>query len=600
MKKMLLPVLTLLLLLAGCAGQGTEESQDSTTASSYDEITPQGLYVPDSAIEEQSGGAVRLYDLPDGSCRWIRAMGDQLLLASDGEPAMLTAVSSQKCIPAAQISMDLDLLSGSCQALNNGFAYYDEAENQAIFLNMQLQEVNRLTLSEDIQGMPIFSPDGGEIFYCVGQEIRGLDTQRKISRRIKTHAYTSCTLLDSCFDGKRIRCQVEDEKVGVRTIYISAETGQTLYTDNTVTALYTYGDSYITLRMDGIVPQRIYGTLEGGAQHINVTEQYITGALALGGAVCYTAEDSGLRLAFYDLATGKKTAAVVLDGVGAPDTILADRWSGCVWILASDSASEGKMLLRWDIKASAIEEETVYTGTLYTVHSPDTAGINDCSNRASGINKTHSVRIRIWNEAVKYPGDHNMVPEYQPTAINKVLDDLEPVLAEFPKNFLLKSIASRIRICIVRSIDNEVKSVQYWDENDAFIVLASGVDVRTEFLKGLGYVVDSHVLGNSAKYDFWETLNPEGFVYGTADKTYLTGDTRAFADEIAMESATDDRSRILWQAMQPDNGEMFQAEIMQKKLLLVCQGIRDAWNLERKTEVYPWEQYLTESIAYQN
>ena len=141
--------------------------------------------------------------------------------------------------------------------------------------------------------------------------------------------------------------------------------------------------------------------------------------------------------------------------------------------------------------------------------------------------------------------------------------------------------------------------MQYWDENDAFIVLSSGVDVRTEFIKGLGYVVDSHVLGNSAKYDYWDTLNPEGFVYGTVDKTYLTGDTRAFADEISMESATDDRSRILWQAMLPDNGELFQSEIMQKKLLLVCQGVRDAWNLERKTETYPWEQYLTQSIAYQ-
>ena len=117
-------------------------------------------------------------------------------------------------------------------------------------------------------------------------------------------------------------------------------------------------------------------------------------------------------------------------------------------------------------------------------------------------------------------------------------------------------------------------------------------------MKGLGYVVDSHVLGNSSKYDYWDALNPEGFVYGTADEAYLSGEQRAFADATSMNSAVEDRSRILYEAMKPDNADMFQSEIMQKKLLLLCQAIRDAWNLQWKKETYPWEQYLTESIAY--
>ena len=65
-----------------------------------------------------------------------------------------------------------------------------------------------------------------------------------------------------------------------------------------------------------------------------------------------------------------------------------------------------------------------------------------------------------------------------------------------------------------------------------------------------------------------------------------------------MGSVTEDRSRIFWQAMLPDNAQMFKSEIMQKKLLLLCQGIRDAWRLQWKEETYPWEQYLSESIAY--
>ena len=64
-----------------------------------------------------------------------------------------------------------------------------------------------------------------------------------------------------------------------------------------------------------------------------------------------------------------------------------------------------------------------------------------------------------------------------------------------------------------------------------------------------------------------------------------------------MESATIDRSRVFWQAMEPDNSAMFQSETMQNKLNMLCRGIRDAWRLEDKKDVYPWEQYLTEPIA---
>lgn len=593
MKKILVMILALMLLLAGCAGQNSDETTQTTLPT---EATPPGLYVPSSTVEEQTGGAVRQYSLPGDSYSWISAIGDQLLLASVTDTTELTLLTGAECV----LNTTVIIPASGGQALYNGFAYYDAQGKQAVFLDPQLQEVDRIQLPEDIQGAPAFSPDGGEIFYCAGQEIRGLEVERKLSRLIKSHACASQTILGCYFDGKLLGCRVEDTQGNFNTLYISTETGQTMRTDNDVTALYTYENNYLALRMDGTVRQQIVGTLDGAAQHLNTTETYITAALELGGAVCYSVgEENNLNLAFYDLTSGRKTAAVSVPGVGTPEAFLADRWTGCFWFLATDPETGSKALFRWSPKSSAVEEETVYTGTLYTAQSPDEAGLDACEKRVSAIDKTHGVRIRIWQEAVKYPGGYTLAPEHQTSAINSLLDQLEPVLAEFPKNFLQKSITSRIRICIVRSVDSEVKAVQYWDENDAFIVLSAGVDVRIEFLKGLGYVVNSHVLGNSSVVDNWEQLNPEGFAYGTADEKYLTGDARAFADEISMQSVTDDRSRVFFQAMQPENGEMFQSEIMQQKLLLLCRGIRDAWNLERKTEVYPWEQYLTQSIAYQ-
>ncbi len=593
-------ILTLLMLtLAGCTAENTDPS-DMETADAAGETENQGLYVSGSVVEQQSGGAVRLYDLPQNEYLWLSSIGDKLLLASQGDTAKLTVLTGVDCVQTAEIELPGLLLSGSVQATYSGFIYYDQEQKQAVILDPQLQETGRIDLP-DAQGQPLFSSDGGEIFYCTGQDIRGLEIERNISRLIKSHSFSDLSLEKCYFDGKLISCRATDAQGNVNTIYVSTQTGQTMRKDDNITALYTYENNYLALRLDSVVRQQIVGTMDGPAQQCNVSDPYMTSALALGGVVSYSVGEGGLlQMSFLDLTTGKKTAGVSLDGMGAPQAFLADRWSGCLWFLAADPFSGDQALFRWDVKASAVEEENTYIGTLYTAAAPDEAGLDACSDRAAAINKTHGVRVRIWNEAVKTPGAYTLEAEFQTAAINKALDQLESVLAEFPKNFLLKSIPSRIRICIVRSVNGEEAAAQYWDENDAFIVLSAGGDIRTDFLKGLGYVVDSHVLGNSSKYDAWNSLNPEGFVYGQEkNDAYLTGETRAFVDETAMTSALEDRSRILWQAMQPENGELFQSELMQKKLLLICQGIRDAWNLERKAETYPWEQYLTQSIAYQ-
>jgi hypothetical protein len=100
--------------------------------------------------------------------------------------------------------------------------------------------------------------------------------------------------------------------------------------------------------------------------------------------------------------------------------------------------------------------------------------------------------------------------------------------------------------------------------------------------------------------DDWSKLNPEDFVYGEqTDDTLAKGESRVFADAESMTAVAEERARLFYYAMMPDNGELFQSEIMQQKLLLMCQAIRDAWRLEKKTDTYLWEQYLAESIAYQ-
>ena len=72
----------------------------------------------------------------------------------------------------------------------------------------------------------------------------------------------------------------------------------------------------------------------------------------------------------------------------------------------------------------------------------------------------------------------------------------------------------------------------------------------------------------------------------------MTGEFRCFADEAATQSVLEDRSRLFYAAMQTDAAELFAASAMQKKLLCMCEGIREAYGLEKIAEPFPWEQYL--------
>lgn len=588
------PLLLLLLLtLAGCANRTMEP--DATAAPT--ETEPAGYYEEGSQLEVQTGGAVRKYVLPDTGYRFIKSIGDRLILATDEQTAQLSVLSGNECVPIAQSQISMEAFE-NCEALFNGFAYFDRTKQSVVMLDPQLQQTQSIALPADVTDV-VIAQSGNQIFYTLEKEIRSIDISRKLSRLVKTLSTEKCDLIGSCFGGKILICETEDIEGKRNTLYISTENGQTVRTDNSILALATCEESYLAERMDGVVHQRIVGALNIEPKQLLVDDVHLKSALELGGVIGYTAADNILNFNYYDVATGKKTAAITLPGSIVPAAILAEKWSNCIWILASDAADEEMILLRWDIKSSAVQEDVSYIDTLHTVENPDTEALGALGDRISALNKKYGVRIRIWQEAVKSPGDHTLIPEHQVSAITDALDNLEGVLKEFPKGFVSKSINSKVRICLVRSVDGETKGVQYWAGSNAFIALATGVDIRSEFLKAFGYVIDSHVLGNSAKYDYWDALNPEGFMYGsTADESMTTGENRAFVNTDSMVSGTADRSHVFWQAMQPENGEMFASEIMQKKLTMLCKAIRDAWGLKRKSEVYPWEQYLSKSIAY--
>ncbi len=577
-------VLLALLLFSGCETQEAPETTISTTTNET------GYYVPQSDVETQSNGALRLYDLPGNGYRSVSAVGDQLLLTSRALYPEVMVLTGEDCVPTATFALPVS----DGETLYNGYAYYDEGTKQVVFLDAQLHESSRLQLPAETSGLPAVAPDGEAVYYCAGQDIFEIDVERKISRLIKTHSYTGLSLGEFYFDGQLIGCHVSTGE----TYYVSTETGQTMYSQSDVRGLDTYEQEYLVAHTDGTVLQRIVGTLDGDPQKLNVQDTAVYGAMELGGYLgCSVDEKNALVLNFYDKTTGQKTATQIIDDMGTPVDVYADRWNQCVWLLCK----EGKTLLRWEIKKSPVTEETNYFGTMFTAEIPDEEGLELCAERAKAFNKSNGVIVRVWERAVEHTGSYNVEIEYQPEAIHRMLNDLLPILREFPSKFLKKSAPEKIRICLVRSIDKEQKVVQFWDGKYPYILITEGVDLRSEFMRCMGYIVDSHVLGNSPDYDYWPNLNPEGFDYGaeTQNKEYLTGESRYFTSGNAMKSLVEDRAEVFYQATLANNKQMFQAPGMQKKLLTLCKAIREAWDEEKNKTIFPWEQYLDTPIAYQ-
>ena len=596
MKRILLLLLTVL-LLTGCAGEEAPTAASSTAVPT--ETEHPGLYVPDSDVEKATDGAVRAYKLEGENYRWAAPYGQDLLLATGA--GRLTVLTGEKGVPQNSAVTGTEL-SESVAALGVTYScvyYPDKNARELVVLGADLEQSQRIALPEDYQGMPVLAGKTMEVFYCAGQEIRALDPETGISRLVKQQSCQSCQLLGSCFEGRILICENVDTLGQRHVLYVDTATGQTLTSDDQVYRLYTYGDSYFAMRLDGVTQQQIFGTLESTPAQLHIPQtENIYPVLSLGGVAAWEDTQEGTQISFYETATGLRKAQVKLPADVQVVYITSD--GAYVWILTAAREGSGQILYRWDADKSPVTDETVYTSVHYTQDAPDEAGLAQCQTRAEELSSRFGVRIQIWQDAMKKLGGYSMKPEYQTQAINQWLDGMAYAMEQFPEDFFAmcaESSASKVvRICLVRSIATGEQTVQFWDNGEASVIMTPGADVYEELVTAIGYVMD-----NRLALDTWETLVGDGaIVYGQAqpDSPYLEGEKRAFVDAQSMISPLEDRARLFAAAMAQDNDELFTAPMLQTKLLALCQGIREAFGLQKHPQALPWEQYLTQSLAY--
>lgn len=591
-------LLLAVLLLAGCKKQ---PPAPEITAPTGPEET-QGLYVPDSPAEQATAGAVRMYTLSEDTYFDITGVGSNVLVL--GQKGLTVLTGEYGAVTATLETGEITPVS-VMDTHATGIAYYLPNTRMVNVLNPQLQAVTQLVLPSTVVGKPIISLAKYEVYYSTGAEIRGMNMNTGISRLLRQQTAGNLTLLGAHFGGEVLLCQFADENGATQIAYISTETGQSLSSGQGISNLQTSGGEFYAYWLDGTVRQTVFGTRDGASQSFSapaLPEDKVSGRvalLAMRGVVDYVETENGLELTYYDLNTGKRTSQVVMPGMKAPAKLHSD--GANVWILPSDQQNA---LYRWEVSKSRLEDEAVYTGPLYTAQNPDAQGLAQCRQLADDYQKQYGVKLLLWQDAVAHAGGHTLVAEHKTEVINKFLADIQPVLAQFPEKFLLKTVEKGwLQIALVQSIDGDKDWVQFWEEGDCWILISAKSDAAKALIQGMAYGIDSHVLGNSRKYDTWNQLNPKSFTYSATNTAenmakYLEPATRIFTDELALTYPHEDRCRIFYNAMLPDNGEMFSSLLMKQKLLRVCTAIREAYDLEEKTETYIWEQYLDTPIAY--
>ena len=615
-----IPLLLAMLLLCGCAAEPEPkptETQIPTTE--YVEPTePSGSYVPGSLEESSTAGAVRTYEVSEEAPYAIAMMNGDVLLFSGLENTELTLMAGENLYTVARTTLDITVHpeDSSFRITEKGITYFDHEAKCLVYLDPDLNEVSRRQTPENMTGSPILSGNRMKLYYCTADAIRVLDLETGIDRLLKEIAYPQQWLEDILMDDKVLYCAVRDEN-GENALFLSAETGELLYQNNGPLSVSTWDDSYYVRVQEGTLPLSLFGKAGEEPQMLMPRDPFAECWYleSVNGAVTSSADFFGVLLDYYDLGTGRRIDSFSLTGGSIPLDVAMDDTLKAVYLLTDEPNSR---IYRWNVSAVNTEDKTVYTSQRYTLDNPDSNGLALCDDRAYELSQIYGVEVLVGMDAVaNEPWDYELYPEYQVPVVNRMLDQLEQILQTYPDGFFRtlaeKTTQNPVRICLVRSMYGSPESgsldtangIQFWNGTDAYVALGAGEMFTQTFYHEMFHVIETCVFGHSNAYDDWNKLNPKEFEYDfdymtnleRAEETYLQEENRSFIDTYSMSYPKEDRARIIEYAAMEGNESYFASDTMQKKLKVLCVGIREAFDLREYPVELMWEQYLEKPLT---
>ncbi len=614
MRKTLILLLLASLLLCGCDSESAEETTLPTDSQPTEFVEPAGIYAPESDVEAQTGGAVRGYVLENEKILAMEAMGDALLVFSGTEKTVLTSLTGENLYIQAQVELPFLLEADAViQCAEKGMVYVDPETGELVFLDQSLKEVRRVALPEDAVGMPLLSADRQNLYYCTADSIKVMDLENGIRRLMKQITYPEKKLQGLLLEESILHCAVTDESGKAEHLFLRCETGETLVRVDREIVTASQGQTWYARLADGSVKLLLTGDIQLSPRDITA-EGFFQPAHHTAVTV---GEGQETTLDRYDLESGLRTATVNLGG--SVSNVISGPDGQYIWFLR-ETQETGTTICRWDTAMTPAEDQTVYAGPHYTIKNPDTQGLARCAAAAKTLAEQYGVEIFVGADAVKLqPEEFEAQAECSVPVIEHYLRALEKTLALYPEDFFRKAMSAsdsgRLKICLVRSLTGRpqtgnrgaVTGDQFWLGREAYLFLTAEPGMEESFLHQMCHAMETQVFAKSGRYDDWDKLNPEGFVYdfdyiANAQREggeYLEGENRAFIDTFSMSFPKEDRATFMVFAMTEGNEELFQSKIMQEKLTALCEGIREAFGWKKSEETFLWEQYLAEPMAYQ-
>lgn len=604
------PLISLLLtgfLLGGCAAQNP---QPEPTLPPVAATSPVETTEP-IAVSVYQDDVLHTYALAE-SLNGILSWGQDLLLFSGTESATLSVLNTDTMTIAATHSPGFLLMpeNSTVQQLKEGISYFDGAAMETVLLDSGLRPVRRIAAPENLSGFPLLSADAQTLFYCTADAIRALDLESGISRILKEASYPVQGLSGLLLDDSVLQVSITDSGGQWKTLFLSAETGQLLKECDGNVLPKTSAGSYFLQRQDG-TGTILFGYSDRSVQQLHPLHADF-GCFYLpqdNQTVSFGLSETGTILDLYDLETGRRTAQLNLEDAHFPQSV-TETSDGNVWFLCSDEP----YLYCWETDASPVEDSTCYAGTHFTRESPDYDGLAACTLYARELSDKYGINILVYKDAVAVePWDYRLDYEYQADLLQRELDALDARLGRFPDGFL-ETLAGKftgLNICLVRDTKGSpesgspeaVNGIQFLVDFEAYIVLSTTYNTEYALYHELSHLMETVVLTESAAYDRWDLLNPEGFQYDSEgsrsqdSSDWMKPGAEYFIDAYAMGYAKEDRARLFEYAMTEGHAERFASPNLQRKLRQMCIGIRDAFDLEDAAVPLPWEQYLLEPLA---
>lgn len=602
MRSLLFPILACL-LLTGCALSRDAEPADVVSSQPVQSV---GYYQPDSDMELATG-CVRTYPLENHADVQFEIWGEDVLLFSESEDGtMLTRLTGSNLYAAASCTLNLHLPPDDPSVCIIGDHLWYPSQRELICLDRDFQEIRRIPFPPDAESPPLLTPDERLLYYCAGTAVRELDLGSGINRIVRENGNSPITLRGLHFDGRVLECDAE----GI-TLFLSAEDGSILGKSQDI-QFYSGSQWYFARITDGITRPCLFGRAMESPSLLEIQAESFWFLPALHSVAAAGFGVEGYTIALYDLSAGSRIADLTLPVCGQIVQIQAADL-GHTYILTRQE--QRFILYGWDCQQLPAETGDSAAAPYHSRDNPDLTGLQVCRSQAEQITASYGVEVLIHEEAAALSSPaYDLEPEHLVDVLSDQLDRVEACLSQYPEQMLqtLTEHFGGITLLLVRQVQasagsgnpQSLSGALFWENNRVCIAISAGDAVEYALYSQLYQLMDTIILNKSVALDQWETLNPAGFQYAFGQSTedvsqeYLRGETMAFANRQAMNSPKEDRGAVMACAMMPNNGEIFSAAIMQRKLEALCTGIRRAFGLRKSRETFPWEQYLAQSMAY--